>query len=148
MPIRFAAHWLSNLRMAWESRRIRREMGLPLGARGERVAARFLQRKGVRVFARNYRVNQNEIDLIGRAGDVLVFVEVKTRRRGDPALAVDAVKQRAVIRAATSFLRRFHADDVPHRFDIVAVSWESDDRMPIVEHWPDAFSPVEFGQVL
>ncbi|NCX47421.1 MAG: hypothetical protein EBW82_02200, partial [Verrucomicrobia bacterium] len=47
------------------------------GRYGERVAARFLQREGVKILVRNYRARCGEIDLMGREGNELVVVEVK-----------------------------------------------------------------------
>ena len=55
-----------------------------LGERGERAAARYLRRHGLRVLYRGYRTRWGEIDLIAREADTLVFVEVKARRRGFP----------------------------------------------------------------
>ena len=55
------------------------EKRLMLGKRGEKVAARFLKRKGCKIVQRNYRCNFGEIDLIAANGEYLVFVEVKTR---------------------------------------------------------------------
>src|ERR1700744_6300744 len=51
----------------------------PYGAYGERVAACFLRREKFRVLLRNVRVGGGEIDLVCREGEVLSFVEVKTR---------------------------------------------------------------------
>ena len=53
-----------------------------LGDRGEREAARFLKKAGLRVLIRGYRTSQGEIDLIARDGDVVVFVEVKSQQAG------------------------------------------------------------------
>jgi putative endonuclease len=56
------------------------------GARGEQAAADFLKaRQGYAILARNWRSprdQRDEIDLICRDGDVLVFVEVKARAAG------------------------------------------------------------------
>src|SRR5947209_6203352 len=76
-----------------------------LGDRGERAAARYLRRQGLRVLVRGYRTRCGEIDLIARDGDTLVFVEVKARQRGVPAEAVTAEKQRRITLAALHFLR-------------------------------------------
>ena len=76
------------------------------GDRGERAAARFLRREGLRILTRGYDTLWGEIDLIAREGDILVFVEVKTRRRGTPAEAVTPEKQRRLTLAALHFLRR------------------------------------------
>jgi putative endonuclease len=50
----------------------------PLGGYGESVAARFLERHGLRVVARNVTVGRGELDLIVRDQGRLVAVEVKT----------------------------------------------------------------------
>src|SRR2546421_87475 len=68
---------------------VRAMLNRVLGQEGERAAARFLRKyRGMRILMRNYRGPAGEIDLIARDGDVLVFVEVKTRRAGIPAEAV------------------------------------------------------------
>jgi putative endonuclease len=63
------------------------------------VAAAHLTRRGCRVVARNLRVGRSEIDLLIRDGRAFVVVEVKTRRRGDPATRFDEAKIRALRRA-------------------------------------------------
>lgn len=64
------------------------------------------------------------MDLICRHGEVLVFVEVKTRTSdyfGHPADAVNLEKQRLVIRGAQSWLRHLDHPDLLFRFDILEV---------------------------
>ena len=97
---------------------------LPLGRRGERAAEKYLRRIGYRIVERNFRAAGAEIDLVAMDGDVLVFVEVKTRQSraaGAPEEAVDARKQARMRRAAEAFARRYRADEVEMRFDIIAV---------------------------
>lgn len=131
------------LRLAWEGWLRRRERALPLGKRGERAAERSLRRSGLRIILRNYRASRGEIDLIAREGDTLVFVEVKTRRRGDPAEAVDAEKRARLIRAARGFILRHDLEETPKRFDVVAVVWSDDEAEPEIRHIRDAFSDPE-----
>ena len=113
------------------------------GDRGERAAAKFLRRKGMRILCRSYRTPRGEIDLVARDGGTLVFVEVKTRRQGQPAEAVNLEKQRRITRASLQFLKRYGLLDlarpVPCRFDIVAVVWPEERGRPTIEHFPDAF---------
>lgn len=114
-----------------------------LGDRGERAAARFLKRRGMRIITRGYRTKRGEIDLIARDGDMLVFVEVKTRRRGEPAEAVTLRKQRRLTLAALHFLKKHGLlDKVRGRFDIVAIVWPDDRDEPTIEHIPNAFEAV------
>jgi putative endonuclease len=101
----------------------------------------------MRIITRNYRTAQGEVDLIARDGDVLVFVEVKARRRGDPAEAVTAEKQRRLTLAALHFLRRHRLLECACRFDVVAVVWPESGRAPLVEHFRDAFPAVGRGQM-
>jgi putative endonuclease len=96
------------------------------GISGEALAYWYLRRQGYTVIARNYRVAQprGEIDLIGWDGDVLAFVEVKTRTTatgGPPERTVDAGKQDLLQRAARHYLSRRRLTDVSYRFDVVAL---------------------------
>jgi putative endonuclease len=118
-----------------------------LGDRGERAAARFLRRRGLRVLTRGYRTRLGEIDLIARDGDILVFVEVKSRRQGVPAEAVTLEKQRRITLAALHFLRKHEILDVRSRFDIVAIVWPDERAEPQIEHIPNAFEAVGRGQM-
>jgi len=66
-----------------------------LGRSGERVAADYLEDRGIRVIDSNWRCPAGEIDLVALDGAELVIVEVKTRRSrryGDPLEAVTAAK--------------------------------------------------------
>ena len=114
------------------------------GLWGEQVAAVWLSDHGYAIVGRRVRPDRHdEIDIIARKGDVLSFVEVKTRkdeRFGRPALAVDRRKRQALRRGAAAFIRRAHYPSMTYRFDIVEVvgSRESPDP-PVVRHIEDAF---------
>jgi putative endonuclease len=118
-----------------------------LGSRGEREAALHLRRQGLRVLHRGYRTDHGEIDLVARDGDVVVFVEVKARRRGDPAEAVTPEKQRRLTLAALHYLKRHGLLESRSRFDVVAIIWPEDDAPPRIEHIRDAFEAVGRGQM-
>jgi putative endonuclease len=113
-----------------------------LGGAGERAAAKYLRKKGLRILVKNYRAAPGEIDLIARDADTLVFVEVKTRRAGVPAEAVTPEKQKRLTLTALHFLRRHRALEVHSRFDIVAIVWPHGSRRPAIEHIPNAFEAV------
>ncbi len=94
------------------------------GSHGEKVAARYLQRAGVKILARNYRTRTGEIDLVGRDRRELVMIEVKTRHhlaRNKPEDAVTREKQRRIITTANRYLRELSCRPPPVRFDIVEV---------------------------
>lgn len=77
------------------------------GREAETLAAQYLERHGLRVVARNFRVRSGEIDLICRDGATLVFVEVRLRSRGDfggAAASITAEKRRRIVLAASHYL--------------------------------------------
>jgi putative endonuclease len=118
-----------------------------LGDRGERTASGYLRAKGLRIIVRGYRTNLGEIDLVARDDDTVVFVEVKTRRQGEPALAVTLEKQRRITLAALHFLKRYGLLEQRCRFDVVTVIWPDDHHDPVIEHFPHAFEAVGHGQM-
>ena len=101
---------------------------LATGRRGEEEAYFHLRRLGYVMVARNFRSprHHGEVDLIGWDGDVLCFLEVKTRTSRDfmPAeVAVDAEKQHDLRLVAREYLRRV-AGSPAVRFDVVSVYLE------------------------
>lgn len=96
-----------------------------LGRWGELQAARYLKQQGYKILYRNFRAKKGgEVDLVCRHGNVLVFVEVKTRSSewfGRPAAAVDRDKERLIARGALEWLRLLDNPEVIFRFDIVEV---------------------------
>jgi len=115
---------------------------LRLGARGEKLAARYLKREGYRILARRYDCPAGEIDLIASDGRTIVFIEVKTRAESDgpsdPTYGVRSRQQERNARAAQYFLRQMQIKTRPCRFDIVTVTWRESGK-PTVEHFKDAF---------
>jgi putative endonuclease len=106
-----------------------------------------LRKAGLKVLARGYRTQGGEVDLIARDGDVLVFVEVKSRREGVPAEAVTLEKQRRLTLAALHFLRRYNLLEQRSRFDVVAIVWPEGRRPASIEHLRHAFEAVGRGQL-
>ena len=114
----------------------------PLGDFGERVAAAHLEAKGYAIVDRKFRVAEAELDLIARDEDVLVFVEVRTRRggeRGMAALSVNAKKAQQLQHAAAWYIEEHpqYADD-PMRIDVVTVELHRDGTVERVTHIENA----------
>ena len=105
---------------------VRPSSGRQTGLRGEEEAVRYLERRGVRILARNFRDRNGEIDIIGEQDGVLLFFEVKYRsssRYGDPAEAVTAEKQKNICRTALYYLNRTgRGTSLPVRFDVIGVT--------------------------
>jgi putative endonuclease len=118
---------------------------LVLGESGEDLACAALERRGYAILERRYRTRAGEIDIVASDGDVLVFVEVKTRRSeryGHPAEAVTASKRRRVVLMATDYLARRRPHASACRFDVVAVTIGADGP-PRIEVIRGAFSVGE-----
>ena len=98
-----------------------------LGQSGERAAELYLRQKGYDVTHRNWRFGHKEIDIVARKGNLLVFVEVKTRATADdwnrPVNAITRDKKRRMRRAAMAWLtaERLFDREPLYRFDAVEV---------------------------
>jgi len=114
------------------------------GRWGEKQAELYLGRTGMKILERRFRVGRrDEIDLIARDRDTLVFIEVKTRRNeayGRPLAAVDRKKRHALSRAAVRYLKRLNPMPAYFRFDIVEVMGEPDGPTPEINHVKAAFT--------
>ena len=117
---------------------------LRTGVWGEDQAEQFLRAKGYRILGRRVRVTaRDELDLVARDGEVVVFVEVKTRKTeafGAPLTAVDRAKRHTVSRAAVRYLQRVKFPQVYIRFDVVEVIGQEGDAHPVVRHIENAFT--------
>jgi putative endonuclease len=112
------------------------------GSYGERVAAAFLRRQGYRVLYRNFLTRAGEIDLVCREGEVLAFVEVRSRASADfgrPAETVTPAKEQALRQAAARYLAMLGRPDIFYRFDVVEVMLVSGE-VPKCELHRDWFS--------
>ena len=121
-----------------------------LGRSGERVAARYLRRRGFCIVAERVCSTWGEIDLVAIQGRTVVFVEVKTRSSdayGQPEEAVTYEKQRRLTRLALAFLSRHDLLNCKARFDVVSVLWSPQAWFPQIHHIQDAFQPTERFQM-
>ena len=135
------ARWTSMLR-AWIEPTPRDP---ELGRRGERLAARYLRRRGYLILERQARDRMGEADLIAFRREELIFVEVKTRRhdrRGRPEEAVDRDKRRRLVAFARRYLSRYGLEELVVRFDVIGIEWPVRGS-PRLRHWPAAFVDVD-----
>lgn len=114
-----------------------------VGRGGELVARRRLEDSGWELLATNYRFGRREVDVVARKGDVVAFVEVKTRSSpgcGLPEEAVTLRQRRDIEMVAREFLVRRKILGPKVRFDVVAVEVV---RGQVVrcEHIEDAWRP-------
>ncbi|MEZ5305375.1 MAG: YraN family protein [Verrucomicrobiales bacterium] len=109
-----------------------------IGALGEDLAARHLRSQGAKVLYRNFRAPQGgEVDLVCRDGEVLAFIEIKTRTNAEAGAgmrAVDAEKQALILRGGREWLRMLpNRESITFRYDVVEVLLA--EGKPPVFHW-------------
>ena len=115
------------------------------GKLGEDCAANFLEDKGYKIVARNFRIRSAEIDIIAQIDNMIIFVEVKARsniRHGLPVEAVTVRKQKKIIEAASVFLQDENFCDCACRFDIVEV-YLNGERVKEINHIENAFEVMQ-----
>jgi putative endonuclease len=93
------------------------------------------------ILARNYRPGggDTEVDIVARDGDIVVFVEVKSRASaafGAPDRAIDSEKQKNIVRAARAYATRAGLEWSQVRFDTVSIIFTAP---PSIVHQQDAF---------
>ena len=119
------------------------------GRRGEEEALAFLEGKGYRLVARNFRHRKGELDLIVDAPDgTLVFVEVKANRTslsGRPLERVDGRKVRRLQRLAQRYCALRGQEHRDMRFDVVGVDLAEAGGASRIEHIEAAFLPDGSG---
>jgi len=112
------------------------------GKLGEDIATRYLIKKGYKVLDRNWRWNKKELDIIAIDNNLLIFIEVKTRKYGsleNPKDAVTKKKQKFIISAANAYINAKNIEKEV-RLDVISVILKGEEI--IIEHLEDAFQPI------
>lgn len=111
-----------------------------LGNKGEDLAVIFLEKKGYKIIAKNYRNYVGEIDIIARDGETTVFIEVKTRANDSFGYPFEAVhnKKRLKLRNLALLYMKKQGEEIPIRFDVLSIMY-TDNGQKQIEHIKDAF---------
>ena len=115
------------------------------GARGERAAKEFLQKKGYHVVDTNVRSRWGEVDIVTSLGEELVFVEVRTRRGhqfGSIEESVTHRKKERLVATAESYIQSLDEPPNQWRIDLVSIQIDGSDRISEIRHLEHA---VELG---
>ncbi|NLV20992.1 MAG: YraN family protein [Syntrophomonadaceae bacterium] len=115
-------------------------MKIALGRQGEEIAAAYLQQQGYEILARNYRCRYGELDIICKKNNIIVFVEVKTRRSdlfGSPEEAITRTKIQHIKKVALLYLAENKTSCREIRFDVVTILMKAD--RPEINHIEAAF---------
>jgi len=107
------------------------------GRTGEDTAVTYLKRNRLSIIKRNFRWYGNEIDIVARDKDCIVFIEVKASSSisyDHPLMWIPESKQKRIIRASEGFLVSHKISGSPVRFDVLAI-----DAAGKISHIKDAF---------
>ena len=109
-----------------------------IGQKGESIAAAYLEENGYIIIDRNYRTPHGEIDLIAAKGEVITFVEVKTRTSnslGPPEISITSRKIEHMRNAAEYFIQQHPEMTNDWRIDVITIQLKSNQSVPIVDHF-------------
>ena len=111
-----------------------------IGTWGEQIAADYLTRLGFEIVTRNERTPYGEIDIIGKQGETIVFVEVKTRtsdKMGLPEDSITARKRQHMLSAAEHYAA---GNELDHwRIDVISIEGKPG-LEPKITHFENAIS--------
>lgn len=108
------------------------------GNKGEVAVVEWLVKKGYHILAQNFTARQGEIDIIAQKENIVVFVEVKTRKNQYFPLSqvITPSKQRKIISTAKLYLQKQQFFDQVFRFDVALVT---EGEQYQIEYLPNAF---------
>ncbi len=100
-----------------------------IGKLGENIASKYLKSNGYKILETNVHISHNEIDIIAKDSEYIIFVEVKTRstgrdlysKFGSPASAVNYGKINRTIQAAKIYLSNHSFNELQPRFDVIEI---------------------------
>lgn len=93
------------------------------GRRGERLAGWWLRLKGWQILDRRVRTPAGEVDLIAKRGDLIAFVEVKTRATiAELDFAIDERRLARVAAAAELLMPRYATGGEDIRVDVILLA--------------------------
>ena len=93
------------------------------GRRGERLAGWWLRLKGWSILDRRVRTPAGEIDLVARKGNLIAFVEVKTRATAaELEFAIDERRLARVAAAAEYLMPRYAGPGDDIRVDVILLA--------------------------
>jgi putative endonuclease len=113
-----------------------------IGSLGEEIAENYLKHVGYIVLERNFRCKIGEIDIIGKDGDYICFIEVKTRYGviyGSPCESVTYLKQHKIYRTAELYIMRKKLFKFNFRFDVIEIILNNSNNTPSIRLIKDAF---------
>ncbi len=119
------------------------------GDYGEKIARRYLEERAFTILACNYMpsrgIKRGEIDIIAQKGNIIHFIEVKTRfvHSGDivdpPETQITRSKIQALNRTAQIYLKEKACSGVTYVFDALAITIYPREKKAHVRFLEDIF---------
>ena len=123
--------------------RTRKDRRKITGTQGELYAVDHLKSASYDIVELNWRCKSGEIDIIAQTGQVLIFIEVRTRSVkgifGTPQESVNRIKQAKVKANANVYLYQYKKYHMTPRFDVIAVYLDDDGNLEKLQHIIHAF---------
>lgn len=108
------------------------------GKKGEEIAADFLKKQGCEILVKNFRTKSGEVDIIALDKNILVFVEVKTRKSFEYGLPIEAITKRKIksIINVAQYFKLLHPE-LPHalRIDAISIQLDQNNKAEEIEHF-------------
>lgn len=106
------------------------------GKKGEDLACEYLKKQGFKIIERNFRIRGGEIDIVALDGDVLAFIEVKTRKStefGSPLEAITPWKIKSLVKTAQFYKVKHPRLPEALRIDAVGIVLDNHDNLISIE---------------
>jgi putative endonuclease len=113
-----------------------------VGDFGEKLAEQYLLTKGYKILARKLKISYQEIDLIAKKQEQLVFVEVKTRTNENFGLVEDAFSQQKTSNlklAINNYLENNNIYDENFRLDLIIIKIDKKNKVAKIKHFKNIF---------
>ncbi|MDR0742334.1 MAG: YraN family protein [Puniceicoccales bacterium] len=109
-----------------------------VGKQGEVLAYNFIKKRGYSIVARNWRFSHGEIDIIAENSGVIVFIEVRLRRKGAFVRGYESIsrsKKAVLRRACFAYLKKYAKREPSYRFDVVDIEHDYETHSDIIHHY-------------
>ncbi len=106
------------------------------GKLGEKLAQKFLKKKGYHIREANFRCREGEIDFVAQQKDYLVFVEVRTKSSldfGTPEESITQSKKEKLIASALTYISTHQNLPPLWRIDVVAIEVDQKGKAKRIE---------------
>lgn len=109
-----------------------------IGFVGEQLASEYLLKNKFQIIERNYFSRWGELDIIAEKNNILVFVEVKTRKSneyGNPYEAVQYFKIKHILRTIKHYILSLNLYQKKCRLDVISVELNSNNTLNKLRHY-------------